>query len=1559
MVLESFCGGPLWDPTLLNSTVPDLAVCFQTTILLWLPCAYLWLVAPFYIHYMKQHSREYAPVSTLHRVKSVFSSLLILIPLTNLSKAVYDTVNGTELPPVEFVTPVVLSITAMLTFAIVQMEHLKDVKCSAILSIYWFLSSFFGIVRFRSLILQALDAPITDPISYMTFYLYYALIVVMMILTSLSENTPHHSTKDTDLKPCPEASASFLSWLTFSWYSSLVMQGYKKPLEREDLWELSNCNKASTLYPMFEKEWKKQDNKTNQGIESKDNIQNGKVPSLENKKIYKKVKVEENHTDINHNELKTPTKDGNTECDTTTTMKTTMFKALAKTFGTTFLIGAFINFLDVVMDFINPYLLSLMINFMADKSLYQWQGVLFAVLMFGNSFLQSLLCNQYYHNNNRVYMRVRTVIISAIYRKTLVLTNDARKSSTVGEIVNLMSVDAQRISDVSHYFNWIWVAPLQLVIALYFLWNKLGPSVLAGLGVMVLMIPINAVIVKKQKDLHEKHMKEKDSRIKLMNEILNGIKILKLYAWEKSFMGKVLGIRNKELRVRRSKAYLDATSSFIWDCTPYMVSLVTFAVYVNLSPDNILNAEKAFVSLSLFNILSVSLTVLPPVINGFIMAHVSLKRLQKFFNHEELNTANVIRTNEPGKAVTVKEGVFSWGKDEEPTLSQIDVDIKEGELVAIVGQVGSGKSSILSAFLGDMEKRQGSVNVKGSIAYAPQQAWIQNNSLRDNVVFGKTYDEAQYKNVVNACALGPDIAMLPGGDETEIGEKGINLSGGQKQRVSLARAVYAGSDLYFLDDPLSAVDAHVGKHIFDNVIGPQGLLKNTTRILVTHGIHFLPKVDKIIVLVDGKITETGSFQELLTKNGAFAEFLKNYSSNAKAEKNEDDYPTVMSIDEDSIHQQSEMETTPSGILSGGEEAEQVLRQRKSGDTKSQSKVSSLARQISLEKYLKEEKKKQNPNPEKELCEKGKLVDKENKETGLVKLSVYTSYLKAIGISLSMLVFVMYLGHRIATMSSNFLLSQWSEEPVINGTQGESVHKFYLGVYGAFGLLQGLCVFFGSFVFTMAAVRAATTIHVKLLSNILHCPMAFFDVTPLGRVLNRFTKDIDVIDGHLPHIFRGQLTSVLGAVTGLFAICIGTPKFVVIIVPMAIAYTFIQRLYAATSRELRRLESVSRSPIYSHFSETIAGVNTIKAYGHRQRFIEENESKVDESQIVFYPNVCSHRWVGLRLQFFGDLVIFFAALFAVYSRDTLSAGIVGLCLSYAMQITGTLGGLVHITSELETNTVSVERVKEYSEEKTEAAAIEPDNRPVEGWPQRGQVEFVNYSTRYREGLDLVIKDINLTIKPGEKVGIVGRTGAGKSSLTLALFRLIEAAGGSILIDGVDISKIGLTDLRSRLTIIPQDPVLFAGTLRMNLDPFNNYSDDEVWKSLKLSHLADFVSGLADGLDFDCAEGGENLSVGQRQLICLARALLQKSKILVLDEATAAVDLETDDLIQTTIRSQFADCTMLTIAHRLNTIMDSTKVLVLDKGSIAEFDSPANLLSSEGIFHSMAQNAGLAA
>ncbi|XP_033887090.1 multidrug resistance-associated protein 1-like isoform X3 [Acipenser ruthenus] len=1207
-----------------------------------------------------------------------------------------------------------------------------------------------------------------------------------------------------------------------------------------------------------------------------------------------------------------------------------LLRALARVFGPYFLSGTLCLVVHDVFMFSIPQVLSLLLAFMSDADAPLWKGYFYAALMFLVSCMQSLFNHQYMYSCFTVGMRVKTAVMGLVYRKSLVITNAARRTCTVGEIVNLVSADTQKLMDFVVYFNAVWLAPIEITLCLFFLWQHLGPSALAGIATIILIFPLNGVIAKQRSKLQEVQMKHTDGRIKLMNEILNGIKILKFYAWEKAFLERVLGYRAKELKALKKSQILYSISIASFNSSTFLIAFVMFGVYVLIDERNVLDAQKVFVSMALINILKTPLSLLPFSMSTTMQALVSLKRLGKFLCQEELKSDSVDRKplHPAGSSVLVENGTFSWSRDGAPCLKRISVSVARGSLVAVVGHVGSGKSSLLSALLGEMEKKNGRVSLQGSVAYVPQQAWIQNATLRDNIVFGQERKERWYQQVVEACALVDDLEILPAGDETEIGEKGLNLSGGQKQRVSLARAVYREADVYLLDDPLSAVDAHVGQHIFEKVIGPKGVLRDRTRVLVTHGLSYLPQVDLILVLVDGEITEMGSYQELLNRQGAFAEFIRAYTSTECKES---------SAHKGTRKSSSRLSVTDYMPVPRDLSQEQIV----SGDTGSTSL--------------------QNVEPSSETDQPqaakdaGKLTEADRAKTGRVKMAIYMEYFKTIGLALILPIIFLYVFQQAASISYNYWLSMWADDPVVNGTQLDT--DFKLGVYGALGFAQGIAIFGTTVAISVGGIIASRHLHQDLLHNMLRSPMSFFERTPSGNLLNRFSKEVDAIDCMIPD----GLKMMLGYLFKLLEICIivllATPITAVIILPLGLFYGFIQSFYVATSCQLRRLESVSRSPIYTHFNETVQGASVIRAFGEQPRFILQTNQRVDENQKSYFPRFVATRWLAVNLEFLGNCIVLSAAIFSVMGKGILSPGIVGLSVSHALQVTGILSWIVRSWTDVENNIVSVERVKEYADTPKEAAWTLENSPLSPAWPQTGTIELRGYGLQYRKGLEWALKDISIHIQEREKVGIVGRTGAGKSSLALGIFRILEAAKGEIYIDGINIAEIGLHELRTRITIIPQDPVLFSGTLRMNLDPFDAYSDEEVWNSLELAHLKNFVSGLPDRLNHECSEGGENLSLGQRQLVCLARALLRKTKILVLDEATAAVDLETDNLIQSTIRSQFEECTVLTIAHRLNTVMDYTRVIVMDKGLIVESDSPSNLIGQRGHFYRMCREASL--
>uniref|UniRef100_A0A8C2FDL4 ATP-binding cassette, sub-family C (CFTR/MRP), member 6a n=1 Tax=Cyprinus carpio TaxID=7962 RepID=A0A8C2FDL4_CYPCA len=1277
---------PLWDWNVTWYTAhPDLTQCFQHTVLVWFPCFYLWVCAPFYCLYLRFYDNGRISLSSLCCAKTGLGLCLASFGLLEM-----QTDRNTLCPQI-------------LAVLVIHLERLRGFRSSIFLFLFWTLAVICSLVPLRANIQTIIDEGFSaDAMRFVAFFTFFSLQLAQLILSCFADQRP--VTLKPVYNPCPVEDASFLSKVLFWWYGRLVVKGYRSPLQAEDLWSLREEDTSEKIICDLEKEWAKQWAKMQQQESALNGTQALGYKLSEQTQLLRKLHKEQ-------------------------ISGFCLLRTLAKNFGPYFLTGTLCLVIQDAFMFSIPQVLSLLLGFVRDEDAPLWKGYLFAFLMFLLSCLQSLFNHQYMYTCFSVGMRVKTAVMGLVYRKSLVINSAARRTCTVGEIVNLVSADTQKLMDFVVYFNAVWVAPIEIALCLFFLWQRLGPSALAGIATVILIFPLNGFIAKMRSKL-QVQMKYMDGRIKLMNEILSGIKILKFYAWENAFRERVLGYREKELNALKKSQILYSISIASFNSSTFLIAFAMFGVYVLIDEKHVLDAQKVFVSMALINILKAPLSQLPFAMSTTMQAVVSLKRLGKFLCQDELKLDSVERApyHPDIDGVVIDNGTFSWSKDSTPW--------QRGSLVAVVGHVGSGKSSLLSAMLGEMEKKSGHVTVSGSVAYVPQQAWIQNATLKDNILFGHERKDSWYQSVLEACALLPDLGILPARDATEIGEKGLNLSGGQKQRVSLARAVYRKADIYLLDDPLSAVDAHVGQHIFENVIGPNGVLKNKTRILVTHGLSFLPQADLILVMEDGEITEMGSYAELLSRKNTFADFVKAFS----------------------------------------------------------------------------------------VCER--------KESAT---------------------------HRGKCM--------WN-------TSG---------------------------------------------------PSAWPSSSPLGYVFKLLEVCIIVI------ITRStSLTSIL--------LCF-------------------QSFYVATSCQLRRLESVSRSPIYTHFNETVQGAGVIRAFGEQSRFILLANSRVDHNQTSYFPRFVATRWLAVNLEFLGNLLVLAAAILSVMGRATLSPGIVGLAVSHSLQVTGILSWIVRAWTDVENNIVSVERVKEYAETTKEAPWTIEDSPLPSDWPKSGSIGFQEYGLQYRRGLDWALKEISLSVNEREKVGIVGRTGAGKSSLALGIFRILEAAKGKIFIDGINIAEIGLHQLRSRITIIPQDPVLFSGSLRMNLDPFDGYTDEEVWRALELAHLKNFVSGLPDKLNHECSEGGENLSLGQRQLVCLARALLRKTKILVLDEATAAVDLETDNLIQSTIRTQFEDCTVLTIAHRLNTIMDYTRVIVMDRGHIAEMDSPNNLISQRGQFYRMCREAGL--
>eukprot|EP00164_Ancoracysta_twista_P003660 GFYU01004901.1.p1 GENE.GFYU01004901.1~~GFYU01004901.1.p1 ORF type:complete len:1550 (+),score=481.01 GFYU01004901.1:223-4872(+) len=1304
----------------------------------------------------------------------------------------------------------------------------------------------------------------------------------------------------------PEKQAGILSKVTFWWLGPLLAHGYKQPLERSD------------LYPLY---WR----------------DSGVIVSTEFKRMWEHLQVNK--------------------------VTATVASVLRRMYQSDFWIAALFKFIQDTLLFVDPLVLNHLIKFLQSDTQPLEDGLLLAGILVVEALIRSVSLHQYFFRVFRVGQHLRTAIVTAVYRKSLKLSGVAKQTSTTGEIVNLMSTDAQRMQDLTPYMHMVWSAPYQIALSLIFLYQQLEWSVFGGVAVMILMIPINMVISRIIKRTQSQLMTIKDERIKLTNEILNSMKVLKLYAWEHPFKERLVDVRNQELKILRKYLYINCVLNFLWNVNPLLVSLASFAMY-SLS-GNELTADKAFTALALFNILRFPISALPMVINNLMEASVSVKRVDRFLAASETEKSSgakgfddyvdpftpgddYVPPNQIGR-VEISNGTFCWDKEENTGyLRDLNITVEPGQLVAIVGLVGSGKSSVLSALLKDMTTVSGSVNVSGKVAYCAQQSWIQNSTLRDNILFGSRYDEDRYVKVLHACQLMPDLDVLPAGDLTEIGEKGINLSGGQKQRVSIARAVYQNRDVYLLDDILSAVDAHVGKSIYKNCIS--GILKNKTRVLVTHSVQFLTNADKIIVMDKGRVEEIGDYQTLMANKGRLYTFVESLGTEVSSESSEGSEGSPLPSPKMAplslpLGKMTASSVSPVAITSGSVGAH-TGPSTPLDLSKLQRQLSNSLDGITVDEQTQEKFRKKQQEVEMAQKDQGSLITAEERKVGKVSWGVYKLYGNAIGGAFFVFwILFMFAMAQLFQVGTGWWLSYWSDHRTENSS------GYFLSIYAVITALSAAAIMLRLVFMTYGGLLSARNLHVKMLERVMKAPMAFFDSTPIGRILNRFSKDQYSIDERLPSVMNTYVSTVVQVVATVITITSVTPLAMVAFLPLGFLYAWITQYYVSSSRELQRLDSISRSPIYAHFGETIAGASTIRAYDKEIDFVRENENKLDQNQRAYFLTTSSNRWLAMRLECIGTIIVGCSALFAVLAKGSVSPSLAGLSVSYALNITQTLNWLVRMSSQRETEIVSVERIQEYLQLDQEAADVIESRRPANSWPSSGALKFDNLTFKYKPDQEAVLKNLTFDVKGGEKVGIVGRTGAGKSSLMLAVFRTVEHAGGRIFLDDVDISSIGLLDLRSNVSIIPQDPALFSGTVRYNLDPFNEHQDAKLWEALNLVRLKEAISALPVGLDSTVAEAGDNFSAGQKQLLCMARALLRKTKLMVLDEATAAVDFETDKMIQETLRVAFKNCTVLTVAHRINTIIDSDRILVLEKGRIAEYDSPDALIAAKGAFASL--------
>ncbi|KAK9891612.1 hypothetical protein WA026_015576 [Henosepilachna vigintioctopunctata] len=1291
---------------------------------------------------------------------------------------------------------------------------------------------------------------------------------------------------------------NWMSKLFFSWVNPLMEKGDNKKLsEAEDLFDLPT------------------------------DIHCGAISSAIEKQLSKNV----DHYGTFHPLANPSESSSSTSPDVAfeTARKVTLLKALHRCFWVEFYGVGILKFVADCAGFAGPMLLNKLVTFIEDKKEPIGWGYLYAAGLASTTVISALCDSHFQFRMTIVGLKMRAAIVPSIYRKVLAVKGSLLSSSfSIGEIVNFMSTDTDRIVNSCPSFHAVWSIPFQLAVTLYLLYTQVGLAFLAGVGFSIALIPINKCIANKIGQLSTKLMAEKDSRVKVITEVLRGMKAIKLHVWEQHFIKRILKLREKELKYLKGRKYLDALCVYFWATTPVLISILTFGTYVMMG--NQLTAAVVFTGIALLNMLISPLNAFPWVLNGMTEAWVSIKRIQRLLNLPELDLETYYNDNllddNRNCDIVIKNGFFNWCKDlseEEKKqlhssvmaktiknkgkgknrnsdrfeanqdadktpfqLVNINVKITKGEFVGIMGTVGCGKSSLLAAILAELHMTEGDIaisQVEGGFGFVVQQPWLQRATVRDNILFGKAYDEERYRSVLFACGLEDDINILPAGDLTGVGDSGNNLSGGQKARIALARAVYQNKSVYLLDDVLSAVDVNVAKHIFRHCI--MNLLKDKTRILCTHLVEYLIYADKVILMKSGAVLQQGKSVDVLSR----------FDSNLPLDLELGDSSQYHSTLESSL---------------------------------------SFAADKDLDKENTDE-----------------VLATETSERGKVEFGVIKSYLDAVGLPLVMLILIAVIFMQGSRNFTDLWLSYWvtTDEGNSNTTnvsmssmdyyspyikeEYDSTTDYYLKIYIEIAVFNSIFTLLRAFLFAYGGIVGAARVHKMLLRSIIRARSTFFDISPVGRILNRFSSDTYTIDDSLPFIMNILLAQFFGLLGTVLITVYGLPWICLILVPLIPVYHWLQHTYRVTSRELKRISSTTLSPVYSHFNETLQGLTTIRAMRVGKRFKRQNEENLQENIKAQFSSLAAARWLGLRLQFIGVAMVSGVSFIAViqHNYDLADPGLIGLAVSYALSVTGSLGGVINAFTETEREMIAVERVNQYitqvPSETTNCALCDP---PF-GWPTQGVICFENVVLKYREHLSPSLNGVSFETRPSEKIGVVGRTGAGKSSLIAALFRLVEVHSGHIFIDTVKIKDVSLSCLRSRLFCIPQEPFLFSGTLRDNLDPLGEFRDSDIWSALDKVNLTETIRRLG-GLDNNIGSEGGNFSVGQKQLICLARAVLHNVKILCIDEATANVDHETDRLIQQTLRSAFRQSTVLTIAHRIDTVLDSDRVLVMGEGKL---------------------------
>ncbi|CAK7356835.1 unnamed protein product [Dovyalis caffra] len=1235
--------------------------------------------------------------------------------------------------------------------------------------------------------------------------------------------------------------ASFLSKLTFSWISPLLGLGYSKPLDIEDIPSLVPEDEANAAYQKFSGAW---DSLVRE--KSSNNTRNLVLRAVT------KVHFKEN-----------------------------IFVGICAFLRTTAVVSL-------------PLLLYAFVNYsnLDEQNLLQGLSIVGGLILV--KLVESLSQRHCFFYSRQSGMRMRSALMVAIYQKQFKLSSLGRRRHSTGEIVNYIAVDAYRMGEFPWWFHATWSMALQLFLSISVLFGVVGLGALTGLVPLLVCGLLNVPFARMLQKCQAQLMVSQDERLRATSEILNSMKIIKLQSWEDKFKNLIESHRDNEFKWLAEMQFKKTYGTLLYWMSPTIISSVVFmgCVLFGSAP---LNASTIFTVLATLRGMGEPVRMIPECLSVMIQAKVSFDRINNFLLDHELKNDDIkiTQTQNSDDSVTIQEGKFSWDPElDTPTLREVNLDVKSGQKVAVCGPVGAGKSSLLYAILGEMPKLSGTVDVLGSIAYVSQTSWIQSGTVRDNILYGKPMDQAKYDNAIKSCALDKDINSFRHGDLTEIGQRGLNMSGGQKQRIQLARAVYNDADIYLLDDPFSAVDAHTASTLFNDCV--MTALEKKTVILVTHQVEFLSAVDKILVMEDGKITQSGSYEELLMAGTAFEHLVNAHK----------DAITVL------------------GSLSNESQGESVNVDMVRSE---ESDLSGLG---------------------KENCEGVpgvQLTEEEEKEIGDVGWKPFLDYLTVSkGTPLLCLSILSQCGFVAFQAAATYWLAFAIQIPKISS-------GILIGIYTLISTLSAVFVYGRALSAAHVGLKASKTFFSEFIKAIFKAPMLFFDSTPVGRILTRASSDLSVLDFDIPFAFifvAAPLTELLAIIAIMASVT--WQVLIVAILSMAVS-KYVQGYYLASASQLIRINGTTKAPVMNYAAETSLGVVTIRAFKMADRFFQNYLKLVDKDAVLFFHSNGAMEWLVIRIEALMNVTLFTAALLLVLlPKGYVPPGLVGLSLSYALSLTSTQVFMARWYCNLANYIISVERIKQFMNIPPEPPAVVEDKRPPPSWPFNGRIEFQELKIRYRPNAPLVLKGINCTFKEGTRVGVVGRTGSGKTTLISALFRLVEPESGQILIDGLDICSMGLKDLRMKLSIIPQEPTLFRGSIRTNLDPLGLYSDQEIWEALEKCQLKATISSLPNLLNSSVSDEGENWSAGQRQLFCLGRVLLKRNRILVLDEATASIDSATDAILQRIIRQEFSDCTVITVAHRVPTVIDSDMVMVLSYGKLLEYDEPTKLMETNSSF-----------